>query len=178
MFVDSVGGRAGLAPLCARIYHMVDQRYSAEHAHELEIVESAQKISFAEEALLAFGAHGVVGIHFGHFLQREVTALYALILGAVIVEQDGIVGVDLEIVDVVEVAAVGQILAALDGVVGSHVAYVPFWEIGLVVLPCQRGIAGVDVLDAHCAFGVEVIETYVAGTFFLEPVVARCQSGS
>ena len=52
----------------------------------------------------------------------------------------------LKLCDVVEVAAVGQVLAALDGVVGSHVAYVPFGEIGLVVLPCQRGIAGVDVL--------------------------------
>ncbi len=84
----------------------------------------------------------------------------------VVVEHDGVVGVGLEVVDVVGVGAVGHVLSPLEGVVGGYVADKPLGEVCAVVFPCQRGIAAVDGLDAGVARDVEVVEFGLAGLLF------------
>lgn len=151
---------------------MVDEGHAAEDTHQLEVVEGAEEVGLAHEALLTLGAERGVGFDGGHLLQGEVAALHTLEFGAVIVEKNGVVGIYLEVFKVVEVAAVGQVLAAFERVVGRHVAQIPFGEISVVELPSHGHIAGVDVLDAHRAFGIEVVEAYAARILFFEPVVA------
>ena len=73
---------------------------------------------------------------------------------------------------VLTVAAVGKVLAALEGIVGGDVADVPLGEVAGVVLPYERSVAGVDVLYGDSTVEVEVFELDVAGSVVVKPLVA------
>lgn len=147
-------------------------RHSAEDAHEAEIIVCSHEVGFTNQAVFALLRHCFVRRKVGNQFDGKVAARDSLVLCAVEIAQQSVVGVCLEVFDVVDVGHVGCALSAFESVVGSDVADKPFREISAVVFPCKRSVCRIDSLDSCFSGGYEVFKTGFPGSFLFQPVVA------
>lgn len=127
---------------------------------------------------LVFFVHGLVRLHAGDVCKDEVAAADALELGPVEVEQQGVRRYRLEVLDVVGVGHVADVLSALERIVRGDVTDEPLAEIGVVELPGERHVGGIDGLYSRLPAGEEVSEFGRSGPLLGQPVGTRCQAQS
>ena len=125
MLIYLVGCGTRLLPLVGRVDDKIYHRHTPEHPYQLEVVEGTHEICLTQQTVSTLFAQRLIKFDTGHLLQRKVATGDSLIFGAIIVEQDSIVGIDFEVVDVVSIETVGYVLSTLQSVVGGYVSDEP-----------------------------------------------------
>ena len=146
LLIYLIGSGTRLLPFIRAVNNEIHIRNTSENSHQTEIIVRTHKMHLTEQAVLPLLRHSLVRLDGRHLLQRKVATRDALILRTIEIEQQTVVGIGLEILDVVCVSHISGVLTAFQSVVGSHITDKPFGEISGVILPGQRSVASIGRL--------------------------------